>query len=144
MGILALSGGGQQPASVGLEESHGRTRQNIRVENRYTKPEDYSERKFWTVVRRHAGKWGAAMLERILTLYYCMADPATPARSKAIIAGALAYTVLPTDLIPDILPAVGWSDDAALIAWAGVEVLNSINEGHREHARTKVRSLLGT
>lgn len=113
------------------------------MENKYTKAEDYDEPKFWTTVRRYAGKWGGELLERILTLYYCMADPATPARSKAIIAGALAYTVLPTDLIPDMLPAVGWSDDAALIAWAGLEVFNSIKDEHREHAQAKVRSLLG-
>lgn len=106
-------------------------------------PEAYDEKKFWRVVRKHAARWGRALLVRILTLYYCMTDPATPTRSKAIIAGALAYTVFPADLIPDILPAVGWTDDAAIIAWAGVEVLGSIKDEHRERAQVLAESLLG-
>lgn len=83
------------------------------------------------------------MLQQILTLYYCMIDPKTPPRSKAVIAGVLAYTVLPTDLIPDFIPVVGWSDDAAAIAWAGYEIVNSIRDEHRERARAKTEALLG-
>lgn len=33
-----------------------------------------------------------------------------------VIAGALAYVVLPIDIIPDILPGVGFLDDAFVIA----------------------------
>lgn len=113
------------------------------MDNEYVKPEDYDEGSFWRTVRRHAGKWGGAMLVQVLTLYHCMVDPATPAKSKTIIAGALAYTILPTDLIPDFLPAVGWGDDAAMIAWAGMEVLNSVKDEHRDRARKQAESLLG-
>jgi uncharacterized membrane protein YkvA (DUF1232 family) len=112
--------------------------------NEYAGPADYDENRFWRTVRRHAAKWGAALLTQVLTLYYCMIDPTTPFKSKTIIAGALAYTVLPTDLIPDLLPAVGWGDDAAMIAWAGFEVLGSIKAAHRERAREQVSSLLGS
>lgn len=110
---------------------------------RYTSAREYDEGRFWRTVGRHAAKWGGKLLEQILTLYYCMIDPATPARSKTIIAGAIAYTVLPTDLIPDLIPAVGWTDDAAMITWAGVEVVGSIKEEHRRRARERVASLLG-
>ncbi|MEX2542770.1 MAG: YkvA family protein [Trueperaceae bacterium] len=113
------------------------------MENKYVSPKDYNEAGFWVTVRRHAAKWGRAMLVEILTLYYCMVDPATPLKSKTIIAGALAYTVFPADLIPDLLPVVGWSDDAAMIAWAGFEVLKSVSDEHRERAHTKADSLLG-
>ena len=34
-----------------------------------------------------------------------------------IIAGALAYAALPTDLIPDFIPGVGFIDDAFVIGW---------------------------
>jgi uncharacterized membrane protein YkvA (DUF1232 family) len=111
--------------------------------NEFAGPADYDENRFWRTVRRHAAKWGVALLTQVLTLYHCMVDPATPLKSKTVIAGALAYTVLPTDLIPDLLPAVGWGDDAAMIAWAGFEVLGSIKEAHRERAREQVTSLLG-
>lgn len=113
------------------------------MENQYAQAEDYNESRFWSTVRRYAAKWSGDLLRQILTLYYCMIDPATPARSKTIIAGALAYTVLPTDLIPDLLPVVGWGDDAAMIAWAGYEVLSSVNDEHRQHAESKIAALLG-
>ena len=118
-------------------------KQELEAARKYADPKRYDESKFWRTVGQQAARWGSAMLQQVLTLYYCMVDPATPPRSKAIIAGALAYTVFPADLIPDFLPAVGWGDDAAMIAWAGYEVIRSINEDHREKARLKVRSLLG-
>lgn len=34
-----------------------------------------------------------------------------------IIAGALAYTALPTDVIPDFIPGIGFIDDAFVIGW---------------------------
>ena len=116
---------------------------DIEAARQHADPADYEERKFWRSVGRHAARWGSEMLLQVLTLYYCMADPKTPARSKAIIAGALAYTILPTDLIPDFLPVVGWGDDAAMIAWAGYEVVTSINDTHREKARRRAEALLG-
>ncbi|HEX7005012.1 MAG TPA: YkvA family protein [Trueperaceae bacterium] len=116
----------------------------LELARKYANADDYDEPRFWRTVGRQAAKWGSGLLLQVLTLYYCMVDPKTPAKSKAVIAGALAYTILPTDLIPDFLPAVGWGDDAAMIAWAGFEVLKSIDETHREKARQKARSLLGT
>jgi len=37
-------------------------------------------------------------------------------KTKAIIAGTLAYVVLPIDVIPDFLPIVGWLDDGVVLA----------------------------
>jgi len=36
-------------------------------------------------------------------------------KTYLIIAGALAYLVLPTDIIPDFIPVVGFVDDAFVI-----------------------------
>ena len=38
-------------------------------------------------------------------------NPLTPMPMKALIVGAIGYIVLPVDLIPDMLPAVGYTDD---------------------------------
>lgn len=40
-------------------------------------------------------------------------NPATPAPLKALAIGAIGYIILPVDLIPDVLPAVGYTDDLA-------------------------------
>ncbi len=40
------------------------------------------------------------------------------------IVAAILYLISPLDVIPDFIPAIGYADDAAVIAW----VLNSIAE----------------
>jgi uncharacterized membrane protein YkvA (DUF1232 family) len=36
-------------------------------------------------------------------------------KSRALILGALVYFLLPSDLVPDILPIVGLADDTLII-----------------------------
>jgi uncharacterized membrane protein YkvA (DUF1232 family) len=62
-------------------------------------------------------------------------DPATSPRVKLVLLGAIAYFVMPLDFLPDILPLVGFADDAALLLAAVSQVAGSINESHREQAR---------
>lgn len=41
-----------------------------------------------------------------------------PWRTIAVLVGALAYVVSPLDLIPDVIPVIGWSDDCLALAGA--------------------------
>src|SRR6185369_2050763 len=45
-----------------------------------------------------------------------MVDPRVPAKERLLVAGAIAYAIVPLDLIPDMIPFVGQIDDAYLIA----------------------------
>jgi uncharacterized membrane protein YkvA (DUF1232 family) len=36
----------------------------------------------------------------------------------AILIAVVAYVIMPLDAIPDIIPIIGLTDDAALVAWA--------------------------
>lgn len=54
-----------------------------------------------------------------------------PWKTLVLIGGAMIYFVTPFDLIPDFLPALGLTDDAAVVYW----VYNSIKE---DIARFKV------
>ena len=62
-------------------------------------------------------------------------DRLTPGHVKAALIGALAYFVLPTDAVPDVLPLVGYTDDAAVLAAAIKLVTSHISHDHREAAR---------
>ena len=42
-------------------------------------------------------------------------DPRTPLGLKAILAAALAYVVMPVDLIPDVIPILGRADDLTVL-----------------------------
>ena len=43
-------------------------------------------------------------------------NPNTPPHIKALIVGAIGYIVLPFDLIPDMIPGIGWLDDIGTAA----------------------------
>ena len=82
-------------------------------------------------------------MEDLLAAYYCATDPATPKRVKLILIGAITYFVLPADAIPDILPLLGFADDAAMLAAAISQVAGAINESHRDQARETLKERLG-
>ncbi len=52
-----------------------------------------------------------------------------------LILGGLAYFVLPFDGIPDFLPLMGFTDDAAVIAAVIAAVRLHMRDEHRERAR---------
>ena len=58
-----------------------------------------TEREFWRKLRRHARRIPFA--DQLLAAYYCAVDPATPLRARAVLYGAIAYFILPIDVIPD-------------------------------------------
>jgi uncharacterized membrane protein YkvA (DUF1232 family) len=103
----------------------------------------YSERKFNNKLVRFAVKAGERLIEQALVMYYTLRDKDTPMKSKAIIMGALGYFIAPLDLIPDITPVVGFTDDyMALVGALGMVVLH-IKEDHRLAAREKIDKLFG-
>jgi uncharacterized membrane protein YkvA (DUF1232 family) len=42
-------------------------------------------------------------------------DPRVNLAPKLVVLGALAYAVLPTDLVPDFVPGLGHADDVAVL-----------------------------
>jgi uncharacterized membrane protein YkvA (DUF1232 family) len=76
-----------------------------------------------------------------LSVWWCARDPATPAAAKGMMMAALAYFVLPTDVIPDILPALGMTDDAAVIAAVIAIVGKNLRPRHREAAKAFLAKL---
>jgi len=79
--------------------------------------------------------------EDLLAAWFCARDPATPRRVRLTLLAALGYFVLPIDAIPDIMPLIGFTDDAAVIAAAIAAVAGSITPEHRERARKAIAEL---
>ncbi|WP_297507305.1 YkvA family protein [uncultured Caulobacter sp.] len=70
-----------------------------------------------------------------LSVWWAARDPETPTAAKGMILAALAYFVLPTDAIPDILPVIGFTDDAAVIAAVVAILGKTVKPRHREAAQ---------
>jgi uncharacterized membrane protein YkvA (DUF1232 family) len=94
-------------------------------------------RGFWPKVRRVAARLPFA--EDLLAAYYCAFDRKTPLQVKAALLGALAYFVLPADTMPDILPLLGFTDDALVLVTALRMVSGHIRDEHRDAAREALK-----
>ena len=81
--------------------------------------------------------------EDALALFFCALDPETPTRTKGLILAGLAYFVTPTDLIPDWVPGLGFTDDAAVLAATVALAGRAIQPRHRERAGAKLREFAG-
>jgi uncharacterized membrane protein YkvA (DUF1232 family) len=90
-------------------------------------------RRFWHKFKRVVAKLPFA--EDLLAAYYCAFDKKTPRHVQAALLGAIAYFVLPFDFIPDVMPVLGFTDDAAILATALRLVATHITPEHREAAR---------
>jgi uncharacterized membrane protein YkvA (DUF1232 family) len=93
-------------------------------------------RKFWRKLRRVVAQ--VPFAEDLLAAYYCAFDRATPRRVQLALIAAIAYFVLPADAIPDWLPVVGFTDDAAVLAATLKLVADHIREDHRAAAKEKL------
>jgi uncharacterized membrane protein YkvA (DUF1232 family) len=100
---------------------------------RLTGDEAEVRRGFWRKLRRLAAKLPFA--EDLIAAHYCAFDRRTPLHVKAALVGALAYFVLPADVIPDVLPVIGYTDDAAVLAATLKLVASHITPDHREAAQ---------
>jgi uncharacterized membrane protein YkvA (DUF1232 family) len=108
---------------------------------RFAADEQEVRRGFWRKLRRLAAQLPFA--EDLIAAHYCALDRQTPFKVKAVLIGALAYFVLPTDVIPDVLPVIGYTDDAAVLAAAVKLVASHITPEHREAAQRMLARMRG-
>jgi uncharacterized membrane protein YkvA (DUF1232 family) len=100
--------------------------------------DDFAERErkvrrdFWAKLKLFAGR--VPFVEDIVAAYYCAFDPATPMRVRGMLFAALAYFILPFDLIPDMIAGLGFADDAALLTAVFGLVAAHITDTHRAAA----------
>ena len=92
-------------------------------------------------VRRTLGKIPFA--GDALAAYYAALDPATPKHVKAILLGALAYFILPVDMVPDFLVGFGYTDDAAVLATALRSLAPYVTDVHRDKAKATLEDEAG-
>jgi uncharacterized membrane protein YkvA (DUF1232 family) len=99
----------------------------------YAKQEEKVRVGFWKKMAKVAGHIPFA--EEAAAAWFCTRDPDTPMRVKATLIAALAYFVLPTDLVPDFIAGLGFTDDASVLMAAIGLVSTHVTPAHRKAAR---------
>src|SRR5471030_2983547 len=95
--------------------------------------EQFVRDRFWPKIRQTLGK--VPFTEDAIAAFHCATDSATPLRIRVLLFGALAYLVMPFDVIPDFIVGLGYTDDAAVLLAAFTAASTHITESHRAKAR---------
>jgi uncharacterized membrane protein YkvA (DUF1232 family) len=101
--------------------------------------EERVEKGFLPKIRKMATK--VPFAADALSVWWAARDPETPTAAKGMMLAALAYFVLPTDAIPDILPVIGFTDDAAVIAALVAILGKTVKPRHKEAAQAFLQRL---
>lgn len=94
---------------------------------------------FWPKIRRVAAR--APFASEALAVWYCARDDETPVAAKGMMFAALAYFILPTDAIPDLIAGLGYTDDAAVFAAMLTLVGRYVKPRHREAGRIAISAM---
>jgi uncharacterized membrane protein YkvA (DUF1232 family) len=105
--------------------------------DRLAQDRDSVRRRFWIKLKKVASR--LPFIEDLLAAYYCAFDKQTPRHVQVALLGALAYFILPFDFIPDMMPVLGFTDDAAILATVVRLVAGNITDDHREAARAALK-----
>lgn len=103
----------------------------------------YTDKKFWDKVLKFGKKAGVKVTYTALILYYTIQKPSVPAKAKAVVYGALGYFIFPLDLIPDVIPIVGFTDDIGLLLGALAIIAMYIDMETKQKARDKIVEWFG-
>ena len=96
-------------------------------------------RDFWPKLKRSLARIPFA--EDVLAAFYCAFDPLTPLKVKGILLGALAYFIMPIDVIPDVLLGLGFTDDMAVLYTAISMIRSHMTQAHRDKAKETLDKL---
>jgi uncharacterized membrane protein YkvA (DUF1232 family) len=100
----------------------------------------YDEPRLWKKLGDVAKRAGSKVVYPVLLLYYILQDKNVPLKHKAAIAGALGYFILPLDLIPDLVPLLGFSDDLAALAACIKFMIANVTPEVKEKANRKLET----
>lgn len=60
-------------------------------------------------------QWARSLKQQILMLYCALRDPGMPVFTRWLAMVVVAYALSPIDLIPDVIPVLGYLDDVILL-----------------------------
>lgn len=98
----------------------------------------YSPAGFWNKLLAFAHVAGRNLIGQALQLYYAAQAPSTPRWARAAIYGALGYFISFIDVVPDLTPILGYTDDLTVLTAAVVTVATHITPEVKAQAAAKL------
>ena len=104
---------------------------------------DYSDSKLMSKLTGNFKKMGVKLVYMCFIMCHLLKDKRVPAKLKATIIGALGYVIAPLDLITDVTPVVGFSDDLFMVVAAFGLITMYIDDNIKAAARESLVKLYG-
>lgn len=109
------------------------------TESEFRKRRERVKHGFWKAVGR-AGR-SVPFMDEIVAAYFCALDQHTPTRVRMTLMAALAYFVMPFDIVPDLLAGIGFTDDIAVLMAAMTALRTHITPAHRVAAQQALKDM---
>jgi uncharacterized membrane protein YkvA (DUF1232 family) len=101
--------------------------------------EDTVRAGFWPKLKQVLAQ--VPFAEDAVAAWYCAFDPQTPLKARGILLAALAYFVLPFDVVPDMVPVLGFTDDFTVLMIAVGLIQVHMRPEHRRQAQETLERL---
>lgn len=104
----------------------------------------YNENALLAKIRDFSLKAGQKVMYPVLILYYVLKSPQVNVKTKLTIAAALGYFILPADMIFDLTPILGFSDDLGVLIFTLIRISSAVTPEIKQLARKKMGELFKT
>ncbi len=103
----------------------------------------FSESKLTRKITSGAKQIGVQSVYMALLLLFAYKRKDTPSWAKKVVLGALGYLIAPLDLLPDLSPFVGYTDDLGILSFGLVTIAAYVDEEVRGKARGQLQRWFG-
>lgn len=103
----------------------------------------FSENRMWKKIKKYAHLAGLKTVYSALLLFYAYKRKETPLWARNIIFGTLGYFLSPIDLLPDLTPIIGYTDDIGVLSFGLVTIACYVNDDVRIQSRKRLRKWFG-
>ena len=103
----------------------------------------YSDNQINEKITNVAKKAGGIIIYPVLLLCNILKSPQTAVQDKMFIIAPLAYFILPADIIPDFIAALGYADDGIAVTKSLQTISSSITPEIQDAAKAQCVEILG-
>ncbi|MEE9334707.1 MAG: DUF1232 domain-containing protein [Granulosicoccaceae bacterium] len=87
-------------------------------------------------------QWAKLVKRDVVAVYYAARDKRTPTPARVVAVAIAAYALSPIDLIPDIIPIIGYLDDLVIVPLGLLLVVRMIPAIVLQDSRDKATAML--
>ena len=98
----------------------------------------YDELQLFDKLKFVGKKIGSKVVFYVIIMAMLIGDTKIPLKVRLVFMAALGYLILPTDLVADLLPAIGFTDDIAFLTFAISNAHEYITPEVKDKAKEKM------